>query len=142
MRDGGRIVGALFVLAVAVAVPGWLFLGRGQSMERPATPKNGACVEPVDQMRRSHPALLADWRQRVVRTGDRVYHGSDGKDVRISLTGTCLGCHGSAAEFCNKCHAQTAVALSCWQCHADKVSRATPQLTTLTSFGGQGIAPP
>jgi hypothetical protein len=68
-------------------------------------------------MRKSHPALLARWRDRVVRQGDRAEKLGDGRTVRLSLTGTCLGCHGSASEFCNRCHAQSAVTLSCWQCH-------------------------
>ena len=101
MRDGGKIVG-----------------GRGVKVALLARATGGQrCIEPREEMRKNHPALLANWRERAVRLGERLHHSDAGLDVRISLTGTCLGCHGKATEFCDKCHAQSAVALSCWQCH-------------------------
>ena len=142
MRDGGKIVGWLIVAGVTLTIPTWLLSSHGKSIERPATPRATACVEPAEEMRKNHPELLAEWRERVVRSGDRVYHSSRGTDVRISLTGTCLGCHGSAAEFCNKCHTQTAVALTCWQCHAEKAAGSTTRATQLTKAWGQGFSSP
>jgi hypothetical protein len=119
MLDGGRMVGGLAIALVVVAGPAWLGSTRGAKIEALAKPIAGErCIEPGTEMRKSHPALLADWRDRVVRFGDRVHEGADGRAVRISLTGTCLGCHGKASEFCDRCHAQVAVTLSCWQCHA------------------------
>jgi hypothetical protein len=119
MIDGGRVIGGLAILVVMVAGPVWLASARGVKPEELAKPKTaGRCIAPREQMRRDHPALLASWRERVVRQGDRVHRGESGVDVRISLGGTCLGCHGKASEFCDRCHAQSAVTLSCWQCHA------------------------
>ena len=119
MLDGGRIIGGLAILIVGVAGPLWLGAARGVKTEALPKPVAGdRCIEPREEMRKNHPALLASWRERVVRFGDRVHHQDDGRDVRISLTGTCLGCHGKATEFCDKCHAQNAVTLSCWGCHA------------------------
>jgi len=117
MLDGGRIVGGLAIMVVVAAGPLWLGSSRGVKSE-PLSKATGACIEQSEQMRRDHPALLARWRERTVRFGERVHHTGDGLDVRISLTGTCLGCHGKASEFCDRCHAQAAVTLSCWQCHA------------------------
>jgi hypothetical protein len=118
MLDGGRVVGGLAIVLVVVAGPAWLGSTRGTEMEAPAKATAGErCIEPPSEMRKSHPALLARWRDRVVRLGDRAEKLGDGRTVRLGLTGTCLGCHGSASAFCDRCHAQSAVTLSCWQCH-------------------------
>jgi hypothetical protein len=118
MRDGGKLVGGLVVVAAIVMGPAWLGSARGtKPLALPAAKGGERCVAPREEIRRSHPALLASWRERVVRNGDRVHDIGDGRQVRISLTGTCLGCHGKAADFCDKCHAQAAVSLSCWSCH-------------------------
>jgi len=118
MRDAGRIVGGLAIVLIAVAGPLWVGSVRGVKTVPLAKAAGGdRCLQPREEMRKNHPALLASWRERVVRLGDRVHHSDDGLDARISLTGTCLGCHGKASEFCDKCHAQAAVSLSCWQCH-------------------------
>jgi hypothetical protein len=118
MRDAGKLVGGLVIVAAVLAGPFWFGWARG---EKPVTlPKANAdetCVEPTPAIRKNHPALLASWRDRVVRQGDRVHEKADGRAVRISLTDTCLGCHGNATQFCDSCHAQSGVTLSCWQCH-------------------------
>ena len=122
MRDAGRIVGGLVIVLVVVAGPLWVGSARGVKPVALAKAAGGdRCLQPREEMRKNHPALLASWRERVVRLGDRVHHAEDGLDVRISMTGTCLGCHGKASEFCDKCHAQAAVSLSCWQCHETSV---------------------
>ena len=118
MRDGGRIIGGIVIAGAVMAGPLWLGSARGVKPTTLAPPTAGdRCIESREAIRKHHPALLASWRERVVRRGDRVHHLDDGRDVRISLTGTCLGCHGKAADFCDKCHAQSAVTLSCWNCH-------------------------
>ena len=122
----GRIVGGLAILVAVIAGPLWLGSARGVKSEPlPKASGGAACIEPPERMRRDHPVLLAGWRERAVRLGERVHHMGDGRDVRMSLTGTCLGCHGKASEFCDRCHAQAAVALSCWGCH-DQVARDAP----------------
>jgi hypothetical protein len=118
MRDGGKIVGGIAVLLAVAAGPFWLASVRGaKAVVLPRATDGQRCIEPREEMRKNHPALLASWRERAVRLGERMYHLDAGLDVRISLTGTCLSCHGKATEFCDKCHAQSAVTLSCWQCH-------------------------
>jgi hypothetical protein len=124
MRDGGRIIGGLAILCAVAVVPLWLGWSRGaKAVSLPRPVSWDRCLESRADMRKNHPALLASWRERVVRQGDRVHDKGDGRAVRISLTETCLGCHGKAADFCDKCHAQSAVTLSCWQCHAPQASR-------------------
>ena len=118
MRDAGKIVGGFVIAVVVAAGPLWVGSARGVKDVALARAAGGErCLRPRAEMRQNHPTLLRNWRESVVRLGDRVHHSEDGVDVRISLTGTCLGCHGKASEFCDKCHAQAAVSLSCWQCH-------------------------
>ena len=107
MVDAGKVVGALAIALLVGAVPVWMASARGVKFEALAKASGGdRCVAPLGQIRKSHPALLASWRERVVSLGDSVHHMDDGRDVRISLTGTCIGCHRKASEFCDKCHAQ------------------------------------
>ncbi len=63
--------------------------------------------------------LLMSWRDEVVRQGGRTFVAPDGKTYAKSLTQTCLGCHASKADFCDRCHAYASVTLSCWECHVD-----------------------
>ena len=117
MRDGGKIVGGLVIWLVVLAGPLWMAAARGVKNVALARASGGSCIEAPEEMRKNHPALLARWRERVLRSGERVDRARDGGDVRISLTATCLGCHGKSSGFCDRCHAQAVVSLSCWQCH-------------------------
>jgi hypothetical protein len=124
MRDAGRVVGGIIVACAVAAVPVWFVAARGaKTVALPKALAGDQCIESREDMRKHHPALLAAWRERVVRNGDRVHDKADGRQVRISLTGTCLGCHGNAAQFCDKCHARAAVTVSCWGCHPPAANR-------------------
>jgi hypothetical protein len=129
MIDAGRVVGSIALVTIASLVPLWLCAARGAkpvALSKPTAVTR--CLLPAADMRRRHPALLAEWRTQVVRQGGR---GSvDG--VPPSLTGACLGCHGKASAFCDTCHAQVAVSLSCWGCHA-----STPSTLTAQASGGR-----
>ncbi len=119
MRDAGKTVGGLLIVAAVLAGPLWFGWARGaKPAVLPQATAGEDCVQPRAEIRKNHPTLLESWRQRVVRQGDRVHQKADGRAVRISLTETCLGCHGDATRFCDSCHAQAGVTLSCWQCHA------------------------
>jgi len=118
MLDGGRVVGGLFMLLSLGAGPVWLVSVRGAKHEAPVvTRRKDGCVIPTAQMRREHPTLLAHWRRQAVRMGSRHFRAANGRTYAISLSGTCLGCHGPAAAFCDRCHAEVGVQLTCWQCH-------------------------
>jgi hypothetical protein len=122
MHDAGKIILGLVVFGGLVSAPAWYALGRGPGqppeLSRPVDAKQ--CVEPVAFMRSSHMELLNSWRDAVVRDGVKVYVASDGRHHDMSLTGTCLGCHGDPAKFCNKCHEYSAVEVFCWDCHHQK----------------------
>jgi len=122
MHDTGKVLVGLAVFGVVVTAPVWYGLGRGAGgppeLERPKTAKQ--CIEPTPFMRARHMELLNEWRDAVVRGGDRVYVASDGQHHRMSLTGTCLRCHEDPDKFCNRCHAYAAVDAYCWDCHQKK----------------------
>jgi len=105
-----------------VTAPAWYAIGRGKGqppeLEKPAGKTR--CVEPPPVMRARHMQLLDDWRDAVVRRGEGVYVASDGQRHRMSLTGTCLGCHVDPAKFCVKCHEYVGVEAFCWDCHQQK----------------------
>lgn len=116
--DAGKVVGGIAIAAVLAAGPLWVSTVRGGKDQTPSSPAQpGACLESKSSMRRNHPALLSAWRKQTVRFGQRTYHTADGRDLRIDLGETCLGCHGQASTFCDRCHAQVGVTISCWQCH-------------------------
>ena len=72
---------------------------------------------PADYMRQSHMTLLRQWRESVVRTGDRTPVSAGGKTYEKSLSGTCFKCHAKKSAFCDRCHASLGAAPACWDCH-------------------------
>ena len=123
MRDRGLILTGLLVFLVGITFPIWYDLTGGKTsrapdLKRPAQEK--VCVAPVSYMRTSHMALLVDWRDQVVRRNVRSFRSFDGKTYTMSLTGTCLKCHDSKADFCDRCHNYAGVRTPyCWDCHVD-----------------------
>jgi hypothetical protein len=122
MRDRHVIVAALVVFVVLVASPVWYARAAGVRARgpEPKLPEHEkACVMPVEYMRASHMDLLMTWRDLAVRQNVHTWTAPDGKAHAIDLSGTCLSCHASKAEFCDQCHSYAAVSLSCWECHVD-----------------------
>lgn len=122
MRDRPFIYAALVSFLLLMGTPLWVSMARETPPARPellAPEKGTACVAPLDYMRSSHMLLLAEWRQSAVRDGLRTYTTHTGAEVKISLSGTCLRCHGSRAEFCDRCHSYAGVNPSCANCHVD-----------------------
>jgi hypothetical protein len=127
VRDRPLILGGLIVFIVLVTTPVWRGLATPKvtlaapEIKLPAQERE--CVAPVSYMRTSHMQLLEEWRDSVVRTGQRKYVAYNGKLYEKSLTQTCLSaCHGSRQEFCDRCHNYSGVsALNCWKCHSDAV---------------------
>lgn len=125
MQGGPIIFTGLGLLVVAGVSPFLLSLvssGGGTApdltevLEQART--HGTCVEATDYMRDAHMDLLNTWRDTVVRDGQRTYE-RDGQTVMMSLTRTCLDCHGSREDFCTKCHDYVGVTPHCWDCHLD-----------------------
>jgi hypothetical protein len=122
MRDRGVIIGGLTLFLVLVTFPVWYnraagTTSRAPELKRPVEEKN--CVAPVAYMRTSHMELLTTWRDQVVRQQVRTFTAFDGRSYTMALTQTCLKCHASKADFCDRCHDYAGVAPYCWDCHID-----------------------
>lgn len=122
MRDRGIIVGGLALFLVLITFPMWYNLATGTTsrapeLKRPVEEKN--CVAPVEYMRTSHMELLTTWRDQVVRQNVRTFKAFDGTTYTMGLTQTCMKCHTSKADFCDRCHGYAGVTPYCWDCHID-----------------------
>jgi hypothetical protein len=122
MRDRALIIAGLVVVLGLATLPAWYNAAFGTPRTEPtlAKPTGERCILPRGEMRRSHMDLLVEWRDRVVRSQEHRFVAPDGKAFEISLTGTCLGCHGAKGEFCDRCHDYAAVKPTCFGCHADR----------------------
>ena len=160
MYDGQKIIVGLLVFIALASIPLWYTPAAGKAYEAPDIKlPEGECVESRDYMRSSHMEVLNDWRDSVVRLGNRIHVFKSGKRYLKTLTGSanpppvpkgsplsgvdrrgCLGCHGQVAEpgqsaaesFCVKCHQTAAVEVTCWDCHheSDKPVSGMPAAST------------
>lgn len=120
MYDTKKIMTGLVIFLVLITFPIWYNRGKAAPVADPVLPKTGGvCIESTDYMASSHMQLLDKWRDSVVRKASRVYTNEQGKSYNMSLTNTCLECHTSKADFCDRCHLYTGVTPYCWVCHFD-----------------------
>ncbi len=122
MHDAGKITAGLAIFLALVTLPVWYQAARGAEPGAPelTMPAEGEdCVAPGRYMRALHMDLLDVWRDEAVREGERAYVGVGGKVYEKSLAGTCLGCHSSKEEFCDRCHEYVGAEPYCWDCHAE-----------------------
>ena len=118
MYDKIKVSAGLILFLGVATLPFWAGSGESQPMPKPVVREGlEACVEPALYMRANHMLLLDDWRDSVVRDGNRVYVSSSGRRFEKSLTKTCLNCHSNKTEFCDQCHNSIAVKPYCWNCH-------------------------
>jgi hypothetical protein len=95
-------------------------IGDGAAVPELEKPAGAACIKDTEWMRANHMDLLDDWRNEVVRDNDRTQvQGMDGKLYDKSLSRTCLSCHKTKANFCDRCHSYADVTPTCWNCHVD-----------------------
>lgn len=123
--------GTLFLLVVAAILtfPFWYSYSEHADFaaEPIVKPASGECIESADVMRRTHMKILYQWRDEVVRGNSatkRDYVNSKGIHYNKSLTGTCLSCHTSKEEFCDRCHKRVSIQTNCFQCHNTKYEPA------------------
>ena len=119
LYDGGKIIAGLVIFIGLLTFPIWWNHGGEKSIPNPEKPKNGAteCVKDVEYMRTTHMKLLNDWRDEVVRDGERKDLVIQGVTYEKSLQNGCMKCHASKKKFCDECHDFTAVKPYCWDCH-------------------------
>jgi hypothetical protein len=124
MYDGGKIIVGIVVFVILATSPLWFNALTKETPEEPKLqlPTNGSteCVEATEFMRTDHMELLNQWRNDVVRNGQRDYvSATTGKTYDMSLSRTCMDCHSNKAEFCDACHTYMAVSPYCWDCHVE-----------------------
>lgn len=120
MYDSGKILIGVLVFVALLMFPVWYNLASGQAgrqLDLAKPVKGETCVAETAYMRASHMNLLDDWRDRVVREGERIYVGLGGSRHEMSLTNTCLDCHVDKVKFCDECHTFMGVDPYCWDCH-------------------------
>ena len=118
MYDRGKIIPGLFIFVLLVTFPIWYNHGVAGDVPKPELPKDSKqCVLPAKEMRSNHMQLLNQWRDEVLRTGDRAYFELEGKTYQKSLQNACMKCHTSKKKFCDTCHVYSSVTPYCWDCH-------------------------
>jgi len=120
MYDAGKVIPGLVIFGILLAFPIWYSVandGISYTPELIIVTEEEQCVETAQYMRDNHMRMLDEWRQSVVREGNRIYVNSDGKEYEMSLTATCMGCHSNKEEFCDRCHNYAGVIPTCWDCH-------------------------
>jgi len=124
MHDGGKILTGLAVFLAIVTLPLWFHSVQGAQQGAPefkVATESRECVEETAYMRSSHMNLLDDWREQVVRDGERIHVGLNGKTFERNLSATCImSCHSNREEFCDRCHGYVGVTPYCWDCHAQR----------------------
>lgn len=128
MYNSGKIIAGLIVFVALFTFPFYYNFGKANAKPEPKTDtpeiqewvaKYGKkeCVESKEFMRGEHMQLLNQWRDSVVRDGNRIYVNSTGRSFTISLQNTCMHCHSNKKDFCDQCHNYMAVKPYCWSCH-------------------------
>jgi hypothetical protein len=124
MYDSGKILLGIIIFVGLFTSPIWYDLASGKSSVKPniilpSDENIKECVASTEYMRESHMDLLNEWRDEVVREGNRTYTSPNGKEFEMSLTKTCTNCHYNKAEFCDQCHDYLGVTPYCWDCHVE-----------------------
>ncbi|MFP4475078.1 MAG: sulfate reduction electron transfer complex DsrMKJOP subunit DsrJ [Desulfatibacillaceae bacterium] len=138
MYNKGPIITGLVIFFILFTSPVWLNFGAtatvpersfntpklqemadqaGMDLEQALAENAIKCVEDADDIIPQHMFLLDQWRDNVVRKGNRMYSGAFGKRYEMSLSNTCMDCHSNKAEFCDRCHNYVNVSPVCWDCH-------------------------
>jgi hypothetical protein len=117
MYNKTTIIPGLIIFVIIVTLPVWINGFEAGDLPKPELPQ-GKCVAPASEMRDIHMSLLNEWRDDVLRNGNRVTVKSlDGKEFRKGLQMACMQCHTNKAKFCDSCHEYASVKPYCWDCH-------------------------
>lgn len=134
MKDNNKIVIGLVIFVAIVTFPFWYNLGRASTAPEPKLSEKAKaakeCIVPKKDMKQEHMQILDLWRDTVVRDANRSYKSVSGKMFNMSLsTGedSCMGCHETKTEFCDKCHNYASVAPYCWDCHIAPKEEKKPE---------------
>lgn len=120
MYNKGTVIIGLALFVVLVTFPLWFnTLTTGSDVPSPQPPPGGEteCVLPRAEMHDKHMFILDEWRNEVLRDGDRVSITIGGKKYRKGLQMACMQCHSNKEQFCDTCHEYASVKPYCWDCH-------------------------
>ena len=118
MYDAKYIIPGLLIFVALMTFPIWKNMGNAgpvPKLEKPAGVTK--CVESAKYMRSAHMKVLDDWRDEVLRDGDRKHIEINGVEYEKSLMNGCMKCHTEKKKFCDECHVYTSVKPYCWDCH-------------------------
>lgn len=121
MYDGSKILAGIAVFLALALLPVWhnAVVASAPRPEMKVPAQETRCIDSAVVMRASHMEVLDQWRDAVVREGQRITVTPTGLTVSMSLTKTCMNCHTNKKEFCDACHNYLAVSPSCWECHVE-----------------------
>ena len=120
MYDRGKVLLGVLAFLVLLTLPVFYNLASGEAEHVPELEKaarGDQCVRDSTYMTGNHMDLLNEWRDQVVREGERYETGPDGVTYERSLSNTCLSCHVNKDKFCDRCHDYLGVQPYCWDCH-------------------------
>ncbi|MEN8190515.1 MAG: sulfate reduction electron transfer complex DsrMKJOP subunit DsrJ [Thermodesulfobacteriota bacterium] len=130
MYNKGTIIPGLIIFVLFVTFPIWFNGLSAGDLPKPELPAEGTqCVRPAGEMRESHMQLLNEWRDNVLRDGNRSYVEVGGKKYRKGLQMACMECHTSKEKFCDTCHEYASVKPYCWDCHLTPTEAASKKET-------------
>jgi len=122
MYDGGKIIIGIVIGLAILLFPFYTNIGKAAKAPEPELTEKakeaGKCIAPKEFMTTGHMKMLDEWRDEVVRQGER-YYKSDwtGEAHYKSLQVTCMECHSNKSKFCDQCHNYMDVDPFCWDCH-------------------------
>ncbi len=132
MYNKGTIIPGLVIFVLIVTSPLWLnaFM-TGSTVPKVELPPGGEtkCVASAAEMRANHMQLLNEWRDDVLRDGNRTTVTVNGKEYRKGLQMACMECHTSKEKFCDTCHEYASVKPYCWDCHLTPAEAASKKET-------------
>jgi hypothetical protein len=129
MYNKKYVIPGILIFIALFTSPFWLNVSAGEDSVRkpdikyPAAEKQ--CIESKEYMRAYHMEMLNSWRDNVVRNNIR-FVSFKGHPTEMSLTSTCMKCHESKAEFCDRCHNFVDVNPYCWNCHNEPKGVKSP----------------
>jgi hypothetical protein len=132
MYNKSTIIPGLVIFVLFVTFPLWFnAFSTASTVPKVELPPGGEkeCVAPAAEMRASHMVMLNEWRDAVLRDGERVAVTVGGKEYRKGLQMACMACHSNKEKFCDPCHDYTAVNPYCWDCHLTPTLAASKKET-------------
>ncbi len=83
MYDSGKVISGLIIFVLIITFPIWYNHGVAADVPKAEMPKDKKkCVLPLKEMRPNHMQMLNQWRDDVLRNGDRAFFRWKEKCIR------------------------------------------------------------